>query len=73
MNTTSRDELIIELIAKGLWCSELAWVADFIIEDRKRVVAPLVKLTWDGIKLMDTISNVDNAINETLKKAGVQP
>lgn len=47
-------------------------LADFIIEDRKRIVEPLIKLIWDEGKLMDTINNIDNAIDQTFINAGIK-
>lgn len=43
-----------------------------ILQDRKRIIAPLVGLCWDDGKLMDTIVNIDNAIKETLLCAGLE-
>lgn len=78
---SNRDELIKELENKICRSASIeaniSYLADFIIEDRNRIVQPLVKYKSD-VKLWDrrgwgldshTIS--DEAIDETLKLAGV--
>lgn len=72
----NQEELIKELnslFGTGWWIEEeLKILAYFIIEDRKRVVEPLIRLRWDEGKLLDTISNIDKGIDETLKNAGIE-
>lgn len=84
---TNRDRLIYELeglevgsvirsfFDKHLWDEKFGNLADFILEDRKKVVAPLVKVQLDHEgyhNVIDGYEEKDEAIKETLKNAGIQ-
>lgn len=53
---------------------ELELVADFIIEDRKRIVEPIVKYKKDSIRMFGKEiwgTGSDASMDQTLKNAGV--
>lgn len=71
---SQREELIDEINHKFLGgnCANISReIADFIIDDRKRIVEPLVeykkvfKSMWEGIKPF-----ISTVIDKTLKNAG---
>lgn len=66
-----REELIKELKSK----IDPNWneIANFIIEDRKRVVEPLVKIKFNYREgAIEVQHRIVDAIEETLKNAGVE-
>lgn len=66
---SERDKLIEELNNKA-WCTcNPAYVADFILADRKRIVKPFVELLEISFKA-DPI--VHKAIDKTLRNAGLE-
>lgn len=71
---TEREKLIEELEEmtkdEGDICLEC--IADFILEDRKRIVEPLVKLGSLKTQQPPTKEKLIYAIDETLKLAGVE-
>lgn len=68
---TERERLIKELDNKLGYLTpyQLRITADFILEDRKRIVEPLVKLREDGFP---GNFSINQAIDETLKNVGVE-
>lgn len=73
---TTREELVKELnklpvISYATYPDEwgLEIIADFIISDRKRIVEPLVKFKKYRY---NRGSNVNSAIDEILKNAGIE-
>lgn len=74
---TEREKLVKEL---GNFCIhsndsgdiyDIEKIADFILEDRKKVVEPLVKYkTGKNTKASEDLLNLIDGITETLKNAG---
>lgn len=73
-----RDELISKIyykayrVAKGGQESmDLGAIADFILEDRRRILAPLIELSMPVITNKSNALRKQDAINETLKLSGL--
>ncbi len=72
---SARSELIEQLNSHG-FLGNMEGIADFILEDRKRIVRPLVELRKDVRKLGTDLKNyrglsIEDAIDETIKLSGV--
>lgn len=71
-----RNKLIQELSKKcmdtSIYLLDQRKVADFILQDRKRVVAPLIDYKNLGESKLILIARADEAIDETLKLAGIE-
>ncbi len=76
---TEREKLIEELrmivinefnSEMNIHCPNYDKLADFILEDRKRIVAPLLKI--DSFEYADIDTYSIDCIDETLKLAGVK-
>lgn len=73
----TREELIEELTQKGVCFSleNVETLADWVIADRARICAPLVKVqsAHEGYhNVIDGYEEKNEAINEALQLAGIQ-
>lgn len=76
-SSTEREKLAYELKLKWPWVG--VWLleefAKFILEDRKRIVEPLVKFRsqpMNGYDFIVKIKALEDACSKTLKNAGIQ-
>lgn len=74
-NVRSGREMLIDKIIKMGCYHDAPEVADFILEDRRRIVEPLVMELSEFKKTdaEDRIHRLFNSIEEVLKLAGVTP
>lgn len=71
---TEREKLIEELISVGGldYIKQAEEIADFMLEDRKRIVKPLINYQTSPPENPYEKNGFIYAINETLKNAGVE-
>jgi hypothetical protein len=72
----ARDELVHKIRELGFVSEDCGWridinnIVDFITEDRKRIVEPLVKHEKLDVRFRG-LAPMSKAVNKTLKNAGV--